>query len=44
MFSRANTTSGPGEASGASCETEAVKNYTTLREERDSVQRFRQRR
>lgn len=38
MFSRADTTSGPGEASGTSCETAAVKNYTALREERNSVQ------
>jgi len=38
LFSRADTTSGPGEASGASCETAAVKNYTAFREERDSVQ------
>lgn len=38
MLSRAFTTSGPGEASGTSCETAAVKNYTAVREERDSVQ------
>lgn len=38
MFSRADTASGPSEDSGTSCETAAVKNYTALREERDSVQ------
>lgn len=43
MFSRADTTPGPGEASGTSCETAAVKNYTALRKERDSVQWQRRR-
>lgn len=38
LFSRADTTSGPGEASGTSCATTAVKNYTAFREERGSVQ------
>lgn len=38
LFSRADTTSGPGEASGTSCATAAVKNYTAFREERGSVQ------
>lgn len=38
LFSRADTTSGPGEAPGTSCETAAVKNYSAFREERDSVQ------
>lgn len=38
MFSRADTTSGPGEDSGTSCETAAVKNHTALREKRDSAQ------
>lgn len=41
LFSRADTTSGPGETSGTSCETAAVKNYTAFREERDTVQRQR---
>ena len=41
LFSRADTTSGPGEPSGTSCETAAVKNYTAFREERDTVQRQR---
>lgn len=38
LFSRAAATSGPGETSGTSCETAAVKNYTAFREEKDAVQ------